>query len=270
MPCERKGHGAAGSRAAAGRRKPRCPSRRRPRRQRDERRQGKRHPLPFPAATGNSGKKFFRTRAASKSLFLINILHAILCPNRRRGRETAGKPENPRIASWYRPISAIMFINKVDVFAWPLYGATVGCGKQAAGVVRAARGGKDVRSPISERKRDYEVGFGKPPVHSRFKNGQSGNPRGPRPKSLPALLVDALDEKVVATIGGERREITRRQAVVTQLDGDLHYKAAAILGGGTSRQRPGARGQRPARAGARGKGWSAKRCASAHVACGRR
>ena len=39
---------------------------------------------------------------------------------------------------------------------------------------------------MSEDKRDYEVGRGKPPVHTRFKKGQSGNPRGPRPKNLPA------------------------------------------------------------------------------------
>ena len=35
---------------------------------------------------------------------------------------------------------------------------------------------------MSENKRDYEVGRGKPPVPTRFKKGQSGNPRGPRPK----------------------------------------------------------------------------------------
>ena len=69
----------------------------------------------------------------------------------------------------------------------------------------------------SENKHDYEVGRGKPPVHTRFKKGQSGNPRGPRPKNLPALLVDALNEKVVVTIDGERREITKREAVVTQM-----------------------------------------------------
>jgi hypothetical protein len=69
----------------------------------------------------------------------------------------------------------------------------------------------------SENKRDYEVGRDKPPVHSRFKIGQSGNPRGPRPKNLPALLVDALNEPVTVTIDGERREITKREAVVTQL-----------------------------------------------------
>ena len=51
----------------------------------------------------------------------------------------------------------------------------------------------------------------------RFKKGQSGNPRGPRPKNLPALLIEALNEKVVVTIDGERREITKREAVATQL-----------------------------------------------------
>jgi hypothetical protein len=64
---------------------------------------------------------------------------------------------------------------------------------------------------MSHNQRDYEVGRGKPPMHSRFKKGQSGNPRGPRPKHLPALLVEALDEPVVVTIDGERREITKRR-----------------------------------------------------------
>jgi hypothetical protein len=64
---------------------------------------------------------------------------------------------------------------------------------------------------------EYRVGRGKPPLHARFKKGQSGNPRGPRPKNLPALLVAALDEPVVVTTGGERRRITKREAVVAQL-----------------------------------------------------
>ena len=34
---------------------------------------------------------------------------------------------------------------------------------------------------------------------------------------MPALLADALNEKVVATIDGERCEITKREAVVKQL-----------------------------------------------------
>jgi hypothetical protein len=80
--------------------------------------------------------------------------------------------------------------------------------------------------PMSENKRDYAVGRGKPPEHTRFKKGQSGNPRGPRPKNLPALLIEALNEPVMATIDGEQREITKREAVVTQL---VNKSAAADL-----------------------------------------
>jgi hypothetical protein len=79
---------------------------------------------------------------------------------------------------------------------------------------------------MTEKKRDYEVGRGKPPVHTRFRKGQSGNPRGPHPKNLPALLIEALNEPVMATIDGEQREITKREAVVTQL---VNKSAAADL-----------------------------------------
>ena len=68
--------------------------------------------------------------------------------------------------------------------------------------------------PMSESKHDYPVGRGKPPLHTRFKKGQSGNLRGPRPKNLPALLIEALNVSVTATVDGERREITKREAVV--------------------------------------------------------
>jgi len=70
-------------------------------------------------------------------------------------------------------------------------------------------------NPVSKNKRVYTVGRGKPPVHTRFKKGQSGNPRGPRPKNLPGLLIEALNEPVIATIDGGQREITKREAVVT-------------------------------------------------------
>jgi hypothetical protein len=42
---------------------------------------------------------------------------------------------------------------------------------------------------MSEDKREHEVGRGKPPAHTRFKKSQAGNPRGPRPKNMPALLL---------------------------------------------------------------------------------
>src|SRR5438132_11695615 len=79
-----------------------------------------------------------------------------------------------------------------------------------------ARSG-DGRGEMSKTERNYEVGYGKPPAGRRFQKGQSGNPRGPRGKNLPALLVAALDERVYVTTDGRRRKITKREAVVAQL-----------------------------------------------------
>jgi hypothetical protein len=70
---------------------------------------------------------------------------------------------------------------------------------------------------MSEVERDYEIGYGKPPVGRRFQKGQSGNPRGPRHKDLSALLIAALNEPVYATIDGRRRKITKREAIVKQM-----------------------------------------------------
>ena len=66
---------------------------------------------------------------------------------------------------------------------------------------------------------DHEVGYRKPPRHTRFTKGQSGNPRGRRPgtKNLKTLLSDALNEFVIVSENGGRRKITKREAIVTQL-----------------------------------------------------
>ena len=72
---------------------------------------------------------------------------------------------------------------------------------------------------MAESDSGYKVGPGRPPVHTRFRKGQSGNPGGRSTKSLPALLADALNETVVVTIDGRRRKITKREAIVTQMVG---------------------------------------------------
>ena len=65
---------------------------------------------------------------------------------------------------------------------------------------------------------DYTIGYGKPPVHSRFQKGKSGNPGGrPRPKTIAAVLGDALDRPATDPATGRRRRITRREALVGQL-----------------------------------------------------
>ena len=53
--------------------------------------------------------------------------------------------------------------------------------------------------------RDYEIGYGKPPKHSQFKPGQSGNPRGPKKGSrgLKKDLHKALEAKHSIKVGGK-------------------------------------------------------------------
>lgn len=66
---------------------------------------------------------------------------------------------------------------------------------------------------------DYTVGYGRPPTHSQFKPGKSGNPQG-RPKgaaNLTTLIAKAMNEKVVVQEGGRRRTITKAEAAAKQL-----------------------------------------------------
>ncbi|KAB2883318.1 MAG: hypothetical protein F9K34_12145 [Albidovulum sp.] len=56
----------------------------------------------------------------------------------------------------------------------------------------------------------YEVGYGRPPVATRFKPGQSGNPRG-RPKgakNVDTILRAVLMQQITVLEGGKRRKVT--------------------------------------------------------------
>ena len=65
----------------------------------------------------------------------------------------------------------------------------------------------------------YAVGYGKPPAHSRFKPGASGNPNG-RPKGSLNLITElqkTLRETVVINEGGKRKKISKLRAAMKQL-----------------------------------------------------
>lgn len=67
--------------------------------------------------------------------------------------------------------------------------------------------------------RHYTVGYGKPPVNSRFKKGSSGNPKG-RPKgtlNLATVLERTLREEVVIVESGKRTIVTKLEAAMKQL-----------------------------------------------------
>jgi hypothetical protein len=61
-----------------------------------------------------------------------------------------------------------------------------------------------------------EVGYCKPPKHTRFKAGQSGNPRG-RPRgarNLRTAIREALQEKVAIRESGRTRRRSKMDAII--------------------------------------------------------
>lgn len=64
-----------------------------------------------------------------------------------------------------------------------------------------------------------QTGYKNPPKKTRFKKGQSGNPKG-RPKGakgLKSILEDILNQRVVITEGRKKREISKLEAMVMQM-----------------------------------------------------
>ena len=74
----------------------------------------------------------------------------------------------------------------------------------------------------------YDVGYGKPPAHSRFKPGQSGNPKGrpkgarnrrpaPNEERLKDIIMDEAYREIVVRDGNRNGAIPMAQAIVRSM-----------------------------------------------------
>ena len=74
-------------------------------------------------------------------------------------------------------------------------------------------------TPTADEGDSYKVGYGRPPQHSQFRSGQSGNPAG-RPKGLNNLETDVkrtLQDRIRVKEGGRPRKISAQQAALLRL-----------------------------------------------------
>lgn len=75
---------------------------------------------------------------------------------------------------------------------------------------------------MSDDSDNYEIGYKRPPQDTRFKKGQSGNPKG-RPKgskNLRTVLNETLNEKVNIIQNGRTYEVTVIEAIIKRTTND--------------------------------------------------
>jgi hypothetical protein len=66
---------------------------------------------------------------------------------------------------------------------------------------------------------NYLVGYRRPPVHTRFKPGQSGNPSGrvKGSKNLKTLFHQILNEQISLQDGTQTKKVTKAEALMRRL-----------------------------------------------------
>lgn len=83
---------------------------------------------------------------------------------------------------------------------------------------------------------DYQVGYGRPPKHSRFKPGRSGNPKGRQKQSrnLKSVLTQVLHEPMEIRQGSRLRflpaiEVVVRNTLARASRGEMRAVASLIV-----------------------------------------
>jgi hypothetical protein len=91
---------------------------------------------------------------------------------------------------------------------------------------------------------DYAVGYKRPPLHSRFKPGESGNREGPRKslkrRNIARDIQDVFTRKILVQVGGRKRWVPSivaliQRALVDAMKGDkratqFSYRIAETFG----------------------------------------
>jgi Family of unknown function (DUF5681) len=78
------------------------------------------------------------------------------------------------------------------------------------------------RKPSRQRNGPYKVGKGRPPLATRWQNGQSGNPKG-RPRgsrNISAVLAEVIRQKIPVTENGRTRRIPALEIMLRRLAND--------------------------------------------------
>jgi hypothetical protein len=87
----------------------------------------------------------------------------------------------------------------------------------------------------SDRGSTSSVGYGRPPAHTRFRPGQSGNPRGrgKGQRNVHTVLTETLNQRITIREGDRTRSLTKLDVVILTmvsgaLKGDAKAQAALI------------------------------------------
>jgi hypothetical protein len=69
---------------------------------------------------------------------------------------------------------------------------------------------------LSDRGSTSCVGYGRPPAHTRFKPGQSGNPKGRRKgqRNVNTVLDETLNQRITIREGNRTRSLTKLDGLI--------------------------------------------------------